>query len=90
MQQASTKTVPWLVRRFATKYEWRHVKGVAAIRAVVALWLVTLGVIVCAHGYWPGAFFFVVAGLFGWLAYRMPRWKRALDAENGRASAEAV
>jgi len=90
MLQASTKTVPWIIRRFATKYEWRHVNGIAATRALVALWLVILGTILCAYGYWWGAFLFVVAGLVGWLAYEMPRWKRALDSENGRASAGAV
>jgi hypothetical protein len=25
----------------------------------------------------------VAAGLVGWLAYQMPRWKLALDAEKG-------
>jgi len=90
MLQASTKTVPWIIRRFVSKYEWRHVKGIAAIRVLVALWLIILGAILCGYGYWWGASLFVAAGLVGWLAYQMPRWKLALDAENGRASAGAV
>jgi hypothetical protein len=90
MQQASTETVPWIIRRLATNYEWRHVRGIAAIRALVALWLAFLGSILCAYGYWWGASFFVAAGLVGWLAYRMPRWKRALDADNERVSARAA
>lgn len=88
MLQASSKTVPRIIRRFVPKYEWRHVKGIAAIRALAGLWLVFLGAILCAYGYWWGAFLFVVAGLDGWFAYQMPRWKLALDAEN--ASAEAA
>jgi hypothetical protein len=90
MQQASIKTIPRWIRRFAPRYEWAHVKGIAAIRILVALWLAFLGCILCAYGYWGGAAFFVVAGLVGWLAYQMPRWKLALDAENGRGSAGAV
>jgi hypothetical protein len=90
MLQASTKTVPWIIRRFVSKYEWRHVKGIAAIRVLVALWLIILGAILCGYGYSWGASLFVAAGLVGWLAYQMPRWKLALDAENGRASAGAV
>jgi Na+/H+-translocating membrane pyrophosphatase len=89
MPRASMGTVPWIIRRFASKYEWRHVKGIAAIRVLVALWLTFLGAILCADGYWWGAFLFVAAGLVGWLAYQMPRWKLALDAEHGRASDDA-
>jgi hypothetical protein len=87
--QASSKTVPRIIRRFVPNLEWRHVKGIAAIRTVVALWLVFLGAILCAYGYWLGAFLFVAAGLVGLLAFQMPRWKLALDIENGRASDEA-
>jgi hypothetical protein len=48
--ETSTENVPWIIRRFTSKYEWRHVKGIAAIRVVVAIWLVVLGVILCAYG----------------------------------------
>jgi hypothetical protein len=88
MPQASSTAVPRIIRRTVTQFEWRHVKGVVAIRALVALWLVALGTIACAKGYWWGALFYVVAGLVGWLAYRMPRWKLALELESGMASAE--
>jgi apolipoprotein N-acyltransferase len=88
MPQASSTAVPRIIRRTVTQFEWRHVKGVAVIRALVALWLVALGSIAFAEGYWWGAFLYVVAGLVGWLAYRMPRWKLALDAESGLAGAE--
>lgn len=88
MLQAST--VPWFIRPFVSNFEWRHVKGFAVIRAFVALWFVILEAILCAYRYWWGAFFFAAAGLDGWVAYQLPRWKLALDAENGRASAGAV
>jgi hypothetical protein len=48
--------------------------------------LIALGAIFCAYGYWWRALLFAAAGLVGWLAYQMPRWKQALDAENGRPS----
>ena len=88
MPKASTKTVPRIIRRTVTQWEWRHVKGVANIRVLVAVWLVFLGCIACADGYWWGAFFFVVAGIVGWLAYDMPRWKLVLDAEGGSGTPE--
>jgi signal transduction histidine kinase len=67
-----------------TQFGWRHVKGVAVVRLLVAIWLVILGSIFCASGHWWGAFLFVAAGLVGWLAYQMPRWKLVLDAwQNG-------
>jgi len=90
MQHAPTKTIPRFIRGWAPQYEWRHVKGIAAIRVLVALWLVFLGAVLCAYDYWWGAFLFVVAGLIGWLAFQMPRWKLALDAENGHPIAKAV
>lgn len=88
MRQALT--VPWFIRRFVPRYEWRHVKAIAATRALAALWLAFLGAILCAYGYWWGAILFVAAGLAGWVAYQMPRWKLALDAENGGTSAGAA
>jgi hypothetical protein len=81
MSQAPTQTVPLIIRRLATNLEWRHVRGIAAIRVAVAVWLVFLGSILCAYGYWGGAFLYAAAALLGWLAYQMPRWKLVLDAE---------
>jgi hypothetical protein len=80
---ASERTVPRFIRRRVPRFGWRHVKGVAAVRAVAALWLLALGAIFCAYGYWWGALLFVAAVLDGWLAWQMPRWKRVLDAGNG-------
>jgi hypothetical protein len=63
-----------------TQFGWRHVKHVAVIRLLVASWLVILGSVFCASGHWWGALLFAGAGLHGWLAYKMTRSKRALDA----------
>jgi hypothetical protein len=81
------RSVPWVIRHLVTKYEWRHVKLISGVRAVVALWLVVLGTILCAYGYWWGLFLFVAAGLVGSLVYQMPRWKLALDAERDHQAA---
>jgi hypothetical protein len=63
---------------------WRSVKRVALIRLLIAIWLVILGSVFCAFGHWwgalLGALFFALAGLHGWLAYKMTRSKRALGA----------
>jgi hypothetical protein len=86
MLQTPTKKVPRVVRRLVTQFEWSHVKVVSAIRALVALWLLFLGSILCAYGYWWGAVLYLAAAGVGWLAYEMPRWKSAIDAEGGRTS----
>jgi hypothetical protein len=80
--QASTRPVPWIVRRTVPQFGWRHVKGVAVIRSLVAVWLVILGAIFCASGSWWGPLLFVAAALNASLAYLMPRWKLALDADS--------
>ena len=84
--QPSTRPAPWIVRSISTEFGRRHVKSVAIIRLLVAMWLVTLGSIFCASGHWWGALLFVAAVLVGSLAYLMPRWKGALDAENAQPS----
>jgi signal transduction histidine kinase len=72
------------IGQYGTQFGWRHVKRVAVIRLLVAIWLVILGSIFCVFGQWWGALLFLAAGLNGWLAYQMPRWKLALDAlQNG-------
>lgn len=84
----ATTTVPWVIRRYGTRFGWRHVKGIALIRLVVAVWLVLLASVLCADGRWWGAVLFGVAGLIGWLAYQMPRWQLALDAERSARPTE--
>ena len=79
--QSAPKSVPWIVRRIVISYEWRHVRVVAGVRAVAAVWLLFLGAILCAYGYWWGALLFAAAALQGWVAFHMPHWKLAIDAE---------
>jgi hypothetical protein len=76
-----TRPVPSIIRRTVSPFGWRHVQGIAVIRFLVALWLVCLASIVLSFGDWWGAFLLPVAGLVASLAYLMPRWKLALDAE---------
>ena len=78
---SSPRPVPRIIRRLTSQFEWRHVKGLAAWRVVLALWLLFLGSILLAYGYWWGASLYLGAGLAGWLAYQMPRWKLVLDGE---------
>jgi fatty acid desaturase len=82
--QPVTRPAPQIVRRISTEFGRRHVKGVAITRLLVAIWLVILASIFCASGHWWGALLFVAAALVGSLAYLMPRWAAALDAENAR------
>ena len=82
--------VPRIVRRVMPDLEWRHVHGIALIRFLVAVWLVCLGTIVLAFGYWWGLSLYAAAGLVGWLAYEMPRWKVSLDAEGSLHPATSV
>jgi signal transduction histidine kinase len=81
----STRPVPKIVPRDVTRFGWRHVKGVAVVRFLVAIWLVILASIFCASGEWWGALLYGAAALVGFLAYQMPRWKLALDAEKKNA-----
>jgi threonine/homoserine/homoserine lactone efflux protein len=67
-------------RRPLTEWGRGHVKAVAVIRLLVALWLVILGAVFCASGHWWGALYFPGAALVAWLAYQLPRSRRAHDA----------
>jgi fatty acid desaturase len=82
--QPPTRPVPWIVRRISSEFGRRHVKSIAVIRLLAAIWQVTAGAALCASGHWWGALLFATAALTGSLAYLMPRWKDALDAENAR------
>jgi hypothetical protein len=71
------RAVPWIIRPFIAKFEWRHVPVFVRIRVLVALGFVIAAVTLCAAGHWWGALFFVAAGLDGWVAFELPRWKLA-------------
>jgi hypothetical protein len=74
------RAVPWIIRPFIARFEWRHVTVFARIRVLVALGFVIAGAILCAYAHWWGALFFVAAGLDGWVAYELPHWKLASNS----------
>jgi hypothetical protein len=80
-KQLSITPVPKIGRSISTAFGRRHVKGVAIIRWLVAIWLTFLGSAFCALGQFWGALFFPAACAVGAAAYLMPRWNRALEAE---------
>jgi hypothetical protein len=80
-KRPSTKPVPQIGRNLSRPFGRRHPKGVAAIRYLVAVWLVCLGSVFCALEQYWGALFFPAAGAIGALAYLMPGWNLALEAE---------
>lgn len=82
--ELTTKPAPWIVRRISTDFGRRHVRSIATIRLLVAIWQAILGSALCASGHWWGALLFVTAALTGSLVYLMPRWKSALDAEHAQ------
>jgi hypothetical protein len=49
----------------------RYPRTVVGVRAVVTVWLVFLGSVLMAHGYWAGSLLFVAAALHVALAYRL-------------------
>jgi hypothetical protein len=57
-----------------TPFGRRHPMGVAAIRLLVSLWLVALGIVALAMGYWWGVAILAAAvGVF-WFAYNGRRY----------------
>jgi signal transduction histidine kinase len=80
-KQLSITPVPKIGRSISTGFGRRHVKGVAIVRYLVAIWLTLLGSVLCALGQFWGALFFPTAGAVGAVAYLMPRWVRALETE---------
>jgi hypothetical protein len=79
VMRPTTRTVTGLTRREGRGTRWGrcHPQGVTLIRLLAATWLVILGSIFCALGQWWGACFFALAGLVGWLAYKLPRSRAA-------------
>jgi hypothetical protein len=81
MHESPTGPIPRIVGTISTPFGRRHVKGVAVVRYLVAIWLVCLGSAFCASGHWWGAFLFPTAVGVGALAYLMPHWRLAHDPE---------
>lgn len=82
VQRPTSERVPRLAHRVVSPFGWRHAKGIAVIRVLVAVWLVILASICFTFGLWGwGVFCVASAGAVAWLAYVVPRWKQTLDAE---------
>lgn len=81
--QSSSKPVSPIVRAITTDFGRRHKKGVAGSRLLAAICYVTVGSFFLATGHWWGALLFLAAVANGVVVYLMPRWRLALDAENG-------
>lgn len=78
----SADQAPPLIRHLSSDFGLRHTKGVAITRWLVMSLLVILGSVFCALGYWWGAWLYIGAAANGLLAYLMPHWKTALEAES--------
>lgn len=54
---------PWIVKALTGPWHWRHPRFFVGMELLVSVWLVTIGVIICAEGYWEGALCFLGAAL---------------------------
>jgi hypothetical protein len=52
-------------------FAYRHPRACASVEFVVGIWLIIIGAILCAYGYWWGAALFVVTALPFWVAYQL-------------------
>lgn len=54
--------LPWLVRHLTGTWLRRHPRAFIAIELLVAMWVLTVGVILAAQGYWESVFCFLFVG----------------------------
>jgi hypothetical protein len=52
-------------------FAYRHPRACASVEFVVGIWLIIIGAILCAYGYWWGAALFAVTALPFWVAYQL-------------------
>jgi hypothetical protein len=60
-------------------FQRRHPEAWAAVRAVALVWFLTLGTILCSHGYAWGALVYLAAGKELALGYRLLKTSRAFQ-----------
>lgn len=65
--------VPWVVSHLTGPWHRRHPRVFVGMELLVAAWLVTLGAILSAEGYWEGALLFLGAALLLWFLYLFER-----------------
>lgn len=83
--EVSPEEMPWIVRHLTGPWHWHHPRLFVGVELLVAMWLVALGAILSAQGYWESAlcFLFVVFMLaFLWV------FARALGSVDARIARE--
>lgn len=54
---------PRIVKLLTGPWHWRHPRVFIGMELLVSVWVVTIGIVTCAAGYWEGALCFVLAAL---------------------------
>ena len=67
------RSQPLAMRILVRRFVYRHPKFWGSVCLPVGLWLVILGIILCAYGFWWGAGLMAVGALETWIAYRLLR-----------------
>jgi signal transduction histidine kinase len=83
-----TRPEPLLMRVLVRPSAYRHPKVWGGLCLAAGLWLVILGTILCAYGFWWGAGLIAVGALELWIAYRLlvaPLPQRVRELEQSRA-----
>jgi hypothetical protein len=60
-------------------FQLRHPQAWAVVRALIVVWFLTLGSILCSHGYAWGALVYLAAAKDLALGYRLLKTSRALQ-----------
>jgi signal transduction histidine kinase len=84
----ATPSEPLIMRILLRPAAYRHPKAWGGACVAVGLWLLVLGVLLCAYGFWWGASLIAVAALELWVAYRLlvaPLPQRVRELEQSRA-----
>ena len=66
-----TRPEPLVMRVLLRPSAYRHPKAWGSACLAAGLWLVILGTILCAYGFWWGALLVAVGVLESWIAYRL-------------------
>lgn len=67
------RSQPLVMRILIRRIVYRHPKFWASLCLPAGLWVVILGTILCAYGFWWGAGLMAVGALELWIAYRLLR-----------------
>jgi signal transduction histidine kinase len=83
-----TPSRPLIMRILVRPYAYRHPRVFGRVGLAAGTWLLILGVILCAGGFWWGAALIAVAALELWVAYHLlvaPLPLRVRELEQSRA-----